>query len=67
MGKIESYEKAYEELQEILSQMEEGEISIDALSDKVKRASELLTYCKDKLRTTQSQVDDILDNLQQDQ
>lgn len=61
-----SYESAYEELQEILTALEEGEIGIDALSDKVKRASELLAFCKEKLRNTQAQVEGILDELQDD-
>ena len=34
-----SYDKAFEELQTIVKDMEEGEIGVDELSIKVKRAS----------------------------
>ena len=37
-----SYETAYGELQEIMSALQNEEISVDSLSTKVKRASELL-------------------------
>lgn len=44
-----SYAEAFEELQMIVSDMENGEISIDELSSKVRRASLLIKVCKEKL------------------
>ena len=55
-----SYDKAYEELKEIVSEMEDGEIGVDELSEKVKRASELIGICKNKLKSTEKDVNDIL-------
>mgnify|MGYP006333999291 FL=1 len=48
-----NYTDAFEELKEIVSEIEEGEISVDELSEKVKRASELIKICKAKLTSTE--------------
>jgi exodeoxyribonuclease VII small subunit len=60
---LESYEQAFEELQQIIHDIESGEISIDSLSEKVKRASVLIAYCKNKLTNTELDVQKILDEL----
>jgi exodeoxyribonuclease VII small subunit len=59
------YQDAYNELQEIVSEIEAGEIGIDEISEKVKRASELIEVCKAKLFQTEQDVDQILKNLEQ--
>jgi exodeoxyribonuclease VII small subunit len=56
---ISSYEKAMQELQEIVDQLQEETIGIDDLSEKIKRAAELIQYCKEKLRATDSDVKNI--------
>ncbi len=58
------YQDAYNELQEIVSEIEAGEIGIDEISEKVKRASELIEICKAKLFQTEQDVDQILKNLE---
>jgi len=58
-----NYTDAFIELQEIVSQIEEGEISVDELSEKVKRAAKLIKICKTKLTTTEEDVDKILKEL----
>jgi exodeoxyribonuclease VII small subunit len=63
MDQLESYEQAFEELQQIIHDIESGEISIDSLSEKVKRASVLIAYCKNKLTNTELDVQKILDEL----
>ena len=55
-----NYTDAFEELQEIVSDIEDGEISVDELSKKVKRASELIRICKEKLSETEDDVKKIL-------
>ena len=59
-----SYDKAFEELQQIVRDMEEGEIGVDELSIKVKRASELIKVCKAKLSSTEEDVSEILKGLE---
>lgn len=58
-----TYEKAYEELQQIISDIETGEISVDSLSEKVKKAAELIQFCKEKLTATENDVQKILEDL----
>ena len=43
------YEEAYNELQEIVNEIENGSISVDELSEKVKRAPVLIQLCRKKL------------------
>ena len=63
MDKI-NYVEAFEELKGIVSKIEEGQISIDELSEKVKRASKLIQICKTKLTTTEEDVNKILEELE---
>lgn len=65
MEKEINYTEAFEELQQIVSDIEEGEISVDELSIKVKRASELIKICKNKLTATEEDVNQILKELEE--
>lgn len=58
-----NYTIAFEELQLIVQEIEEGEISVDELSIKVKRASQLIKVCKSKLTQTEEDVNQILKEL----
>jgi len=64
MNKLPNYTEAFEELQEIVSEIEGGDISVDQLSDKVKRAALLIKICKDKLKATEGDVNQILKELE---
>lgn len=55
-----TYTAAFEELQTIVGEIEEGEITVDELSEKVKRAAELIKICKEKLSSTEEDVNKIL-------
>jgi exodeoxyribonuclease VII small subunit len=58
-----TYTEAFEELQNIVSEIEQGEIEVDQLSEKVKRAAILIQVCKAKLSTTEEDVNRILKEL----
>ncbi|HUR11103.1 MAG TPA: exodeoxyribonuclease VII small subunit [Flavitalea sp.] len=58
-----NYTDAFEELQKIVLEIEQGEISVDELSEKVKRAALLIKICKSKLTTTEEDVNKILKEL----
>jgi exodeoxyribonuclease VII small subunit len=60
-----NYSKAFEELQSIVTEIEQGEISVDELSEKVKRAAQLIKICKTKLTTTEEDVNKILRELEE--
>lgn len=64
MSKQMDYLEAFKELQQIVSDIEEGEITVDELSAKVKRASELIRICRKKLTTTENDVKQILEELE---
>ena len=57
------YTEAFEELQAIVREIEEGEISVDELSEKVKRAAYLIKVCKSRLSATEADVNKILREL----
>ncbi len=63
MNEIVNYNEAFEELQGIVSEIEQGEISVNELSQKVKRAALLINICKSKLATTEEDVNKILKEL----
>lgn len=63
MSEKQNYTEAFEELQAIVTEIESGEISVDELSDKVKRATELIKICKLKLTTTEENVNRILKDI----
>lgn len=60
MKKEIKYETALAELQEIVHKMENDELDIDQLSDQLKRAQELIKFCKDKLTKTDEDIKKIL-------
>lgn len=58
-----TYERAYEELEAIMQELQEDKISVDELTTKVKRAAELITFCNDMLRSTEAEVNKIVKKL----
>ncbi len=63
MAKEPNYTEAYQELQNIVAEIEGGKISVDELSDKVKRAAILIKICRNKLTSTEEDVNRILNEL----
>lgn len=57
------YEDAISELEEIVDKIENADISVDELSEKVKRASVLIKVCKDILHKTDKEVQKILEGI----
>jgi exodeoxyribonuclease VII small subunit len=55
-----SYKEAITEIEEILRQLENNELDVDELSEKVKRVSSLVSLCKEKLHNTEVEIDKIL-------
>lgn len=58
-----NYTAAFEELKTLVADMENGEISIDELSEKLKRATFLIKICNAKLTATEEDVHLILKEL----
>jgi exodeoxyribonuclease VII small subunit len=58
-----TYEKAEQELEQILDDLRNDRIGIDALAEKVERASKLIVFCKEKLASTEKKVEEIIKHL----
>ncbi len=58
-----SFSEAVIEIEEILKQIESGDLDVDKLSVEVKRASELIRQCQKKLRTTEEEINSIFKEL----
>lgn len=59
-----NYTEAFSQLQEIVAEIESGEISVDELAIKVKIATELIKICRKKLYSTEEDVNKILEDLE---
>tara|TARA_B100000767_G_C19703673_1_gene509523 strand:+ start:536 stop:742 length:207 start_codon:yes stop_codon:yes gene_type:complete len=58
-----TYKDAIEELEDIVSGIENEDVDVDELAKKVDRASKLLSVCSDKLKKTEEEVDKIIEKL----
>jgi exodeoxyribonuclease VII small subunit len=61
-----SYAEAIAAIDEILQQIETGELDVDELAEKTKQASELLKLCKNKLYNTSREVEKVLKEMEAD-
>jgi exodeoxyribonuclease VII small subunit len=64
MKKEETYSEALRKLRAIVAEIEQGEPDVDVLSEKVKEASSLIRFCKEKLFKADEDVKKILEELQ---
>lgn len=55
-----TYSQALKELEKIVKEIESEEVDIDILAEKIKRASQILVFCKGKLRTAEDEVNKVL-------
>jgi len=55
-----TYEEAFRELAQIAEEIENESVSVDVLAQRVKRASELITYCQARLKLTEAEVNKII-------
>lgn len=55
-----TYEEAFKELAVIAKDIENESVSVDVLAEKVKRASDLITFCQTKLKSTEAEVNKII-------
>ncbi len=58
-----SYTEAFEELKSIASQLENDDVAVDDLTEKMKRATYLMKICKDKLSKIEADVNKTIEDL----
>jgi len=56
-----TYEEALHQLEAIVQKMEQGEYSVDELTQQLKTAQQLIKQCKDKLNKTDTEIKKILE------
>jgi exodeoxyribonuclease VII small subunit len=60
---MKTYTEAYAELQALVRLLENAEISVDELSEKIKTATELIKICEKKLASTEEDVGKVIQSL----
>ncbi len=60
------YSEALKEIEAIITEIEDETIEVDVLTKKVKRAIELITSCKTRLRKTEEELNTILEEFSQE-
>jgi len=63
MSKKITYNDALAEIEGIIYQIENEDLDVDDLTEKVKRMTFLLTLCKDKLHTAEKEVQKVLKSI----
>ena len=52
-----TFDKAFSELEKLVERVENEDIQLDDLSEKVKDANKLIKYCETKLRTIAADIE----------
>ena len=60
-----TYSEAIERLEKIVRQIDNNELDIDLLSDKIKEANELMAYCTAKLTKANEEIEKLLEEKRQ--
>ena len=60
---MKNYTSVLKELEKIVEELERGEVPVDVLVSRVKRASELIRQCKVILRDTSEEVEKVIDGM----
>lgn len=61
--KTESYQEAVGKLRQIVNEIENGDLDVDLLSEKVREATRLIKLCKEKLYKVDEEVKKVLEEL----
>ena len=61
-----TYAEAINEIEDIIERIESNELDVDNLSNDVKRVSELIKFCKAKLKATEEEVEKILEDFDEE-
>jgi len=62
-----TYKEALHEIEESVNRIESEDVGVDELSTLVKRVSFLLKFCKEKLYSTEKEIDEILKQMDEDE
>jgi exodeoxyribonuclease VII small subunit len=57
------YADALSELDTILRELESSDVDVDRLADRVARAAELISLCRDRISTARIRIDEVIADL----
>jgi exodeoxyribonuclease VII small subunit len=60
-----NYSSALAELEEIIESIESEEVDVDALAEKVARASFLIKFCRERLKGSEEEIKKIVSDIEQ--
>lgn len=63
--KKETYSEAILRLEKIVSQIDNNELEIDRLAEKIKEANEIIAFCSDKLTKADREIEKLLSEKQE--
>ena len=63
--KKETYSQAMERLEKIVRQIDNNELEIDVLAEKIKEANEIIAFCMEKLTKADREVEKLLQERRQ--
>lgn len=55
-----SYEEAISKLEAIVDKMEDGEMDLDSMASELKKAQDLIKFCKAKLTKTDAEIEKLM-------
>lgn len=61
-----AYSEAMAQLEEIVGRIDRGEVDVDELAGAVQRAVALVRMCRERLRSTQAEVEQALREMEED-
>jgi len=61
-----TYKDALNEIEDIITEIEDETIDVDVLAEKVKRAADLIKYCRGKLVKTEKEVAKVLEEFEEE-
>ena len=56
-----TYERAYAELRKILNAVQQDEVGLEQLAAELKRAKELIAFCREKLHAVEEELEEIFE------
>ncbi len=59
-----TYKEAIEQLRRIVAEIDNSELDVDVLSDRVREATRLIKRCKEKLYKTDEEIKKVLEELE---
>ena len=60
------YAEALAELEEILSGLEDEDVDVDTLAEKVQRAAELIELCRERIAAAKLRIEEVVANAYND-